>query len=173
MYKCLECGNTEKFYGIAKERGNALIFQNCGEFKGNDGSSVLEEALNSLRKNHDRQKQAVGVSESCPNAVCIDAGAGQISDPGPNIEPDEISDMDALTKISNRKNIPCAGNDHREAGTNSIDPAAVIRGNLWAIQNGDKGEEVNWAYIISDKSWKGFHEVRSCAACHSTNIVNI
>jgi hypothetical protein len=173
MYKCLECGNTEKFYGIAKERGNALIFQNCGEFKGCDGGSVLEEALNTLRKNHVRQKQAVGVPESYPNAVCIDTGPCQVSDPGPNTVPDQISDMDTLTEISDRKNIPGSGNDHSKASTDCADPAAVIRGNLWAIQNDDKGQEVNWAYIISDKSWKGFHEVRSCAACHSTNIANI
>ena len=158
MYKCLECGNKEKFYGIAKERGNALIFQNCGEFKGCDGSSVLEEALNTLRNNHIRQKQAVGVSESYPNAVCIDTGPCQVSDPG-------ISG-----KIPENSDIIEPGDDTGVSGT---DPAAVIRGNLWAIQNDDKGQEVNWAYITSDKSWKGFHEVRSCAACHSTNIVNI
>ena len=158
MYKCLECGNTEKFYGIAKERGNALIFQNCGEFKGCDGGSVLEEALNTLRKNHVRQKQAVGVSESYPDAVCIDTGPCQVSDP------------DILGKIPEKGDILESVDDPE---TSAADPAAVIRGNLWAIQNDDKGQEVNWAYIISDKSWKGFHEVRSCAACHSTNIANI
>ena len=158
MYKCLECSNTEKFYGIAKERGNALIFQNCGEFKGCDGSSVLEEALDALRKSHDRQKQTVGVSESYPNAVCIDTGPGQVSDPDP------------LCKISGKKDILESVDDPMAAGA---DPAEVIRGNLWSIQNDDKGEQVNWAYIISDKSWKGFHEVRSCVACKSTNIVNI
>lgn len=31
MYKCVDCGNEDKFYGIAKERGNALIFQSNGE----------------------------------------------------------------------------------------------------------------------------------------------
>ena len=158
MYKCLECGNTEKFYGIAKERGNALIFQNCGEFKGCDGGSVLEEALNTLRKNHVRQKQAVGVPESYPDAVCIDTGPCQVSDP------------DILGKIPEKGDILESVDDPE---TSAVDPAAVIRGNLWAIQNDDKGQEVNWAYIISDKSWKGFHEVRSCAACHSTNIANI
>ena len=28
MYKCLDCGNEDKFYGVVKEQGNALIFQN-------------------------------------------------------------------------------------------------------------------------------------------------
>lgn len=158
MYKCLKCGNTEKFYGIAKERGNALIFQNCGEFKSCDGSIVLEEALNTLRKNHARQKQAVGVSESYPNAICINTGPFQVSDP------------DISGKISEKGDIFKSGDDPGVAGT---DPASVIRGNLWAIQNDDRGQDVNWAYITSDKSWKGFHEIRSCAACHSTNIINI
>ncbi len=27
MYKCKLCGNTEKFIGFAKEKGNALIYQ--------------------------------------------------------------------------------------------------------------------------------------------------
>ncbi len=158
MYKCLECGNTEKFYGIAKEQGNALIFQNRGEYKGCDGSSVLEEALDTLRKNHARQKQAAGASKSYPNAVCIDTGPCQVNDP------------DMSGKISGDGGILNSCDDQEASGP---DPAAVIRGNLWAIQNNDKGQEVSWAYIISDKSWKGFHEVRSCAACHSTNIVNI
>ena len=158
MYKCLNCGNTDKFYGIAKEQGNALIFQNCGEFKGCNGSGVLEEALNALRKNHDRQKQAVDVSENYRNAVCIDTG------------PCRISDLDALDKISEEDDILESGDDPAATGG---DPASVIRGNLWAIQNDNQGEEVTWAYITSDKSWKGFHEVRSCAACHSTNITNI
>jgi len=158
MYKCLECGNTEKFYGIAKEQGNALIFQNHGEFKGCDGSSVLEEALNTLRKNHARQKQAVGVSESYPNAICIDTSPFQVSDPGIS---GKIPEKGAIFESSD------------DPGVAGADPASVIRGNLWAIQNDDKGQEVNWAYITSDNSWKGFHEVRSCAACHSTNIVNI
>jgi hypothetical protein len=158
MYKCLECGNTEKFYGIAKERGNALIFQNCGEFKGCDGSNVLEEALDVLRKGHDRQKQVVGVSENYPNAVCINTGHGQISDP------------DSLSKISGHEDVLESIDDPVAP---DADPGEVIRGNLWSIQNDDKGGQVNWAYITSDKSWKGFHEVRSCAACKSTNIVNI
>ncbi len=158
MYKCLKCGNTEKFYGIAKERGNALIFQNCGEFKGSDGSIVLEEALNTLRKIHDSPKQAVGVLESYPNTICIGTGPFQVSDP------------DISGKISEKGDIFKSGDDPGVAGT---DPASVIRGNLWAIQNDDRGQDVNWAYITSDKSWKGFHEIRSCAACHSTNIINI
>jgi len=157
MYKCLECGNTEKFYGIAKERGNALIFQNCGEVQGSDGANVLEEALDVLRKNHDRQKQAVGVSESYPNAVFIDEDPCMVSDPGPKCR---ISGEKETLKSLDE---PVAG---------CIDPVSIIKGNLWAIQNDDKGEEVSWAYIISDKSWKGFHEVRSCAACNSTNIAN-
>ncbi len=159
MYKCLECGNTEKFYGIAKERGNALIFQNCGEFKGCDGSSVLEEALNTLRKNHIRQKQSAGISGNYPpNAVCIDTASCQVSDPDIS---GKIPEGGGILDSCDDPETSCGG------------PAAVIRGNLWAIQNDDKGEEVNWAYITSDKSWKGFHEVRSCAACHSTNIVNL
>ena len=28
MYKCLDCGNEDKFYGVVKEQGNALIYQN-------------------------------------------------------------------------------------------------------------------------------------------------
>ena len=158
MYKCLECGNTEKFYGIAKERGNALIFQNCGEFKGCDGSSVMEEALNTLRNNHARQKQALTLSESYPNAVCIDTGPCQVSDP------------DISGKIPENGDIIEPGYG---PGGSGAETTAIIRGNLWAIQNDDKGQEVNWAYITSDKSWKGFHEIRSCAACHSNNIVNI
>lgn len=27
MYKCNNCGNNEKFYGTAEEKGNALIYQ--------------------------------------------------------------------------------------------------------------------------------------------------
>jgi hypothetical protein len=153
MYQCLECGNKEKFYGIAKEQGNALIFQNYGEFEGCDGIRVLEETINTLKKNHDRQKQAVGVSGSYPNIVCFDTETGQISDPdisGKEKDSGSVNDLDM-----------------------NKDRGSVIRGNLWAIQNSDKGEKITWAYITSDKSWKGFHEVRSCAACHSTNICNI
>lgn len=28
MYKCLDCGNTDKFTGIVTEKGNAYIYQN-------------------------------------------------------------------------------------------------------------------------------------------------
>jgi hypothetical protein len=28
MYKCAECGNTEKFIGYAEENGNVLIYKN-------------------------------------------------------------------------------------------------------------------------------------------------
>ncbi len=27
MYKCCNCGNSEKFIGFAQEKGNALIYQ--------------------------------------------------------------------------------------------------------------------------------------------------
>jgi len=27
MYKCKNCGNTEKFIGIVSEKGNAIIYQ--------------------------------------------------------------------------------------------------------------------------------------------------
>jgi hypothetical protein len=36
MYKCLDCGNVHKFYGIVKEEGKAIIFQNENNEK--DGS---------------------------------------------------------------------------------------------------------------------------------------
>ena len=29
MYKCMDCGNTEKFIGFAEEKGNAYIYQDC------------------------------------------------------------------------------------------------------------------------------------------------
>lgn len=28
MYKCLNCGNTEKFLGYAEEKGSVLIYKN-------------------------------------------------------------------------------------------------------------------------------------------------
>jgi len=28
MYKCADCGNTEKFIGYAQENGNVLIYKN-------------------------------------------------------------------------------------------------------------------------------------------------
>lgn len=28
MYKCADCGNTEKFIGYAEENGNVLIYKN-------------------------------------------------------------------------------------------------------------------------------------------------
>jgi DNA-directed RNA polymerase subunit RPC12/RpoP len=31
MYKCLNCGNTEKFIGFAEEKGKAYIYQDCTE----------------------------------------------------------------------------------------------------------------------------------------------
>lgn len=157
MYKCLNCGNTEKFYGIAKEQGNALIFQNCGEFKGSDGASVLEEALNALRESHDRKKQPVGAA-LYPNTVSINTGPGQFNDPV------------ALCEVSDEKCLPGHGGN---SGADIPDPDTAIRGNLWAIQNDDRGQDVSWAYIISDRSWRGFHQVQSCAACNSTNIASI
>jgi len=42
MYKCVDCGNEDKFYGIAKEQGNALIFQNPQRSNGGNGSAVKE-----------------------------------------------------------------------------------------------------------------------------------
>ena len=157
MYKCLNCGNTEKFYGMAKEQGNALIFQNCGEFKGNDGASVLEEALNALRESHDRKKQPVGAAVY-PNTVSINTGPGQVNDPV------------VLCEVSDEKSLPVPVGD---SGADASNPDMTIRGNLWAIQNDDKGQDVSWAYITSDRSWRGFHQVRSCAACNSTNIASI
>lgn len=107
MYKCLNCGNEDKFYGIVKEQGNALIFQNIR----NRAASVSE-------------RQLAAVSGS-------------------------------------RTPCPVPDGDH------------VVRGNLWAIQNNGRDDEVTWAYLASEGSWKGFHEVRSCAVCHSTNIICI
>ena len=31
MYKCADCGNTEKFIGYAEENGNVLIYKNDSE----------------------------------------------------------------------------------------------------------------------------------------------
>jgi len=31
MYKCLDCGNTDKFIGVVKEEGNAYIYQNSAK----------------------------------------------------------------------------------------------------------------------------------------------
>ena len=104
MYKCLDCGNEDKFYGVVKEQGNALIYQN------------VMEAVEPVPR---RQLASVG------------------GEP-PSLQPDKI-----------------------------------VRGKLWAIQNNGSGDELTWAYLASEGSWKGFHEVRSCAVCHSTNIVII
>lgn len=102
MYKCLDCGNEDKFYGVVKEQGNALIYQN------------VKDAVEPVPQRH---LAAVG-------------GGGS---PSPQ-----------------RNNI--------------------VRGKLWAIQNNGGSDELTWAYLASEGSWKGFHEVRSCAACHSINI---
>jgi hypothetical protein len=108
MYKCINCGNEDKFYGVVKEQGNALIFQNV-----QSGVEPVPE------------RQLAG-------AIC---GSGPTS--------------------------PLPGPDN------------TVRGNLWAIQNNGKGDEVTWAYLASEGSWKGFHEVRSCAVCYSTDITSI
>jgi hypothetical protein len=105
MYKCLECGNEDKFYGMVKEQGNALIYQNIRS----DGEPVPGRKL-----------AAVG---SC-------------------------------------------GSPFSESGNE-------VKGKLWAIQANETGDELTWAYIASEGSWRGFHEVRSCAVCNSTNIKNI
>ena len=166
MYKCLNCGNTEKFYGIAKEQGNALIFQNHGEFNGIDGSMVLEEALNALRESSNRQKQPVGPLSSIPSAAPSTVPNAIFIDTCPARD----CASDAAFKVSDKNHFPGPGENY---GAASTDPDMTIRGNLWAIQNDEKGEDITWAYITSDRSWKGFHEVRSCAACHSTNIASI
>ena len=151
MYKCLNCGNTEKFYGIAKEQGNALIFQNCGKFESSDGS-MLKEALHTLIKNHDRQKQPVIGATACPNVLSIDRGPCQVNNPY------------TACGVSGKNDL---------SGAAASDPGMAIRGDLWAIQNDDREQDVSWAYIISDRSWKGFHQVQSCAACSSTNIAAV
>ncbi|MCE5330288.1 hypothetical protein LLG07_08175 [bacterium] len=33
MYKCLDCGNTEKFIGHAQEKGDVLIYKNDLNYK--------------------------------------------------------------------------------------------------------------------------------------------
>ena len=114
MYKCLDCGNEDKFYGLVKEQGNALIFQNV--------KSETEPVP-------ERQLSAV-------------AGGGP------------VAAFPAFTPPP-------------------PDPGQTVRGNLWAIQNNGKNDEVTWAYLASEGSWKGFHEVRSCAVCHSRNIAFI
>ena len=111
MYKCLNCGNEDKFYGIAKEQGNALIFQN-------------------LQKN---------TRENTPN-------------------PSEL-----VCAISEDRSSLSGPSENKFDGN-------IVRGNLWAIQNNGSSAEITWAYIISEGSWKGFHEIRSCAVCNSTNI---
>lgn len=113
MYKCADCGNEDKFYGIAKEQGNALIFQNPQRSNGNNGSDIRELVH--------------AVSEGGPFSP----------------------------------------------GQASGDPASnTVRSDLWAIRN-NNDEEITWAYIVSEDYWRGFHEVRSCAICDSTNIVSI
>ena len=114
MYKCLECGNEDKFYGIVKEQGNALIFQNLRKSEGGNGSAVKELVH--------------AVSEAGPFS----------SGPAEN----------------------------RSASN-------TVRGDLWAIQNNGNSDDITWAYIISEGCWRGFHEVRSCAVCNSTNIVSL
>jgi len=95
MYKCLSCGNQDKFYGMVKEQGDALIFQN-----------------NAKTSTPVPQKLAVG-------------GRG------------------------------------------------TVRADLWAIANNGKSDELTWAYLASEGSWRGFHEVKSCAVCNSTDIAFI
>ena len=109
MYKCLDCGNEDKFYGVVKEQGNALIYQN------------IKEAVEPVPR---RQLAAVG------------SGGSTSQKPGDPLQADNI-----------------------------------IRGKLWAIQNNGGSDEFTWAYLASEGSWKSFHEIRSCAECHSTNIV--
>ena len=103
MYKCLDCGNEDKFYGVVKEQGNALIYQNI--------KSIVEPVPR-------RKLAAVGCGAS-----------------------------------------------------SSMKPGNIVKGKLWAIQNNGGNDELTWAYFASEGSWKGFHEVRSCAACYSNNIV--
>jgi len=99
MYKCLDCGNEDKFYGVVKEQGSALIYQN--------------------------------INKSAAGKACR----------GPAIP------------------LPR--------------PEGTVSGGLWAIQNNGDSDEVTWAYLASGGSWKGFHQVRSCAVCHSTNIISV
>lgn len=105
MYKCTNCGNEDRFYGVVKEQGNALIFQNSG-----CGMEPVPE----------RHLAAVGAADS-PSSPQDDSGS-------------------------------------------------TVRGRMWALQNNGDGDEFTWAYFASEGSWKGFHEVRSCAICRSTDI---
>jgi len=114
MYKCIDCGNEDRFYGIAKEQGNALIFQNPQRSNGGNDSIVKELV------------HAVG-----------EGGA---------FSPEPVES---------------------KSGDNTV------RNNLWAIQNSINDSDITWAYIVSEDYWRGFHEVRSCAICNSTNIVSL
>ena len=102
MYRCMDCGNEDKFYGMVKEQGDALIFQNTG--------SAVEPLL-----------------------------------PG--------------------QPVPAPGE-----GRSSLLTDNTVKDKLWAIQNNGNDDGFTWAYLASKGSWKGFHEIRSCAVCHSTNI---
>ena len=106
MYKCLDCGNEDKFYGVVREQGNALIFQNT-----KSGTGPAPE------------KQFASPEIGYPFPVA-------------------------------------------ESGD-------TVRGNLWAIQNNGNSDKVTWAYFTSEGSWRGFHEVRACAVCYSTDITSI
>ncbi len=108
MYKCLNCGNEHKFYGIVKEEGKAIIFQNENK-------------------------------EKVPGRLSVK-------------EPVHAARGSAISKEG--------GFDHK-----------IVRGNLWAIEENCKKDDITWAYLLPDKGWKGFHEVTSCAVCNSTNIV--
>ena len=105
MYKCLDCGNEDRFYGVVKEQGNALIYQN------------VKDAVEPVP-----QRQLAAIGGGCS--------------PSPQ-------------------------------------PENIVKGKLWAIQNNGSSDEVTWAYLVSEGTWKGFHEVRSCAVCYSTNIEHI
>ena len=41
MYKCLDCGNTEKFIGYAEEKGNVYIYQD--HYKNQNKNSYQDE----------------------------------------------------------------------------------------------------------------------------------
>jgi hypothetical protein len=47
MYKCVDCGNTEKFIGHAEENGDVLIYKNDFE----DSSESYEWIYNISEKN--------------------------------------------------------------------------------------------------------------------------
>jgi len=113
MYKCVDCGNEDRFYGIAKEQGNALIFQNPQKSGGND--SIVKDLV-------------YAVSE------------GGAFSSGP-LEGKSVDN--------------------------------TVRNNLWAIQNSTNNSEITWAYIVSEDYWRGFHKVKSCAICNSTNIISL